>query len=82
MPGPVPQCVVVEAVVLRCLEKDRDRRFASVEELERALAGCASAGEWTEAMATEWWRNHGETVSVRPPESTANKDTTTVAVPA
>src|SRR5262245_45803526 len=72
----------LEAVVLRCLEKDRDRRFASVEELERALAGCASAGEWTEEMAAEWWRNHGETVSVRPPESTANKDTTTVAVPA
>jgi len=73
----------LEAVVLRCLEKDRDKRFANVEELERALAGCASASEWNEEMAAEWWRSHGETVSIHPPESAANKDTTTVAaVPA
>ena len=27
-----------QAVVLRCLDKDRDQRFGNVEELERALA--------------------------------------------
>ena len=33
----------VEAVVLRCLEKDPDRRFPDAGSLERALAGCGSA---------------------------------------
>jgi serine/threonine-protein kinase len=72
----------LEAVVLRCLEKDRDQRFGNVEELERALAACASAGEWNEEMAAEWWRNHGETVSIHPPESAAVENSPTVAASA
>ncbi|MBI1914335.1 MAG: serine/threonine protein kinase [Planctomycetes bacterium] len=72
----------LEAVVLRCLEKDRDKRFGNVEELERELAGCASAGEWKEEMAAEWWRNHGETVSIHSPEPAANEQQATVAASA
>jgi eukaryotic-like serine/threonine-protein kinase len=37
----------VQAVVLRCLEKDPARRFQDAGEMERALAGCACAGNWT-----------------------------------
>jgi serine/threonine-protein kinase len=46
----------LERVVLRCLAKDPAERFQNAEELERALAGCAAAGQWTQARAAEWWR--------------------------
>jgi serine/threonine-protein kinase len=45
----------LQAVVLRCLEKDPVRRFADVGALEEALAACACAGQWTEALAAQWW---------------------------
>ena len=73
----------LEAVVLRCLEKDPDRRFANAESLEKALAGCACAGAWTGEMAAEWWRTHAETVSVSPASlSGVSSKTTAVAVSA
>jgi serine/threonine-protein kinase len=46
----------LEAVVLRCLAKDPAERFADVEALDAALAGCAAAGAWTQAEAARWWR--------------------------
>ena len=49
----------LEAVVLRCLEKDPVRRFQSAEELEQALAGCACAAEWDRVKAAAWWRAYG-----------------------
>jgi serine/threonine-protein kinase len=45
----------LQAVVLRCLEKDPARRFGDVRAMERALAGCQAAGQWTEERAAEWW---------------------------
>ncbi len=44
-----------ETVVLRCLAKDPEERFSSVEDLSAALGACASAGEWTESKAAQWW---------------------------
>jgi serine/threonine-protein kinase len=41
----------LQAVVLRCLAKEPARRFRDMPSLEQALAGCAVAGEWTEAEA-------------------------------
>ncbi len=46
----------VEEVVLRCLEKDPANRWPDAAILERALARCACAGQWTEEQAEEWWR--------------------------
>jgi serine/threonine-protein kinase len=46
----------LEAVVLRCLEKERGRRFADVASLEQALAECQRGVPWTEEQAAEWWR--------------------------
>jgi serine/threonine-protein kinase len=46
----------VQAVVLRCLEKDPARRFADADGLDRAWAGCACAGSWGAEDAAEWWR--------------------------
>ncbi len=48
--------VDLEAVVLRCLEKDPDRRYADAASVEKALARCACADSWTEEQASAWWR--------------------------
>ncbi len=45
----------LERVVLRCLAKEPSDRYASVEELETALAACELAGVWSQAHAAEWW---------------------------
>jgi serine/threonine-protein kinase len=45
----------LEAVVLRCLEKDPAARFRGAEELEAALSDCASAGDWDARKAAAWW---------------------------
>lgn len=44
-----------EALLLRCLAKDRDDRPATAQELSLALAGIATARDWTEAEAASWW---------------------------
>ncbi len=31
-------------------------RFQDVQSLDRALAGCACAGKWTEEHSAAWWR--------------------------
>jgi serine/threonine-protein kinase len=76
--------VDLEAVVLRCLEKEPARRFQDVADLEKALAACACAGTWTEELAVEWWNGHGETVSVQRPGTSLQdvKTTSMSAAPA
>jgi eukaryotic-like serine/threonine-protein kinase len=46
----------LEALVLRCLEKDPGRRFQSASELLGALAACDDAPVWTQADAVAWWQ--------------------------
>jgi serine/threonine-protein kinase len=50
----------LEAVVLRCLEKDPRRRFPDAQSLEKALASCQTNGQWNEESAAVWWRSHAE----------------------
>ena len=50
----------LEAVVLRCLAKRPEDRFADAESLEQALSECAAAEQWTQAEAGRWWREHDE----------------------
>jgi serine/threonine-protein kinase len=47
----------LEAVVMRCLAKKPADRFESADELEKALAACACACDWTEEQAADWWRH-------------------------
>jgi len=54
---PVP--ADLEAVVLRCLAKSAADRYPSAAELERALAVCAVANDWSADRAQDWWRQHG-----------------------
>lgn len=44
-----------ESVILRCLEKRPEDRFASVCALRDALDACEGSGEWTQEQATFWW---------------------------
>lgn len=47
----------LEEIVLQCLEKRPDDRPATIVELANRLRACRNAGDWTHALATEWWAN-------------------------
>jgi eukaryotic-like serine/threonine-protein kinase len=49
----------LERVVLRCLAKDPADRFADAGKLERALGQCASAADWDQERAAQWWLDTG-----------------------
>jgi serine/threonine-protein kinase len=50
----------LQAVLLRCLEKEPPRRFQDVENLEQALGQCTCAAQWTRDEAAAWWRAAAE----------------------
>jgi serine/threonine-protein kinase len=47
----------LENIVMKCLEKEPERRFPSATELAAALHALPSAGDWTEDDAHTWWRD-------------------------
>jgi serine/threonine-protein kinase len=53
---PVPDDL--ENVLVRCLEKSPQSRFADVGLLDEALAACKGAGVWSDAEAARWWHTH------------------------
>jgi serine/threonine-protein kinase len=44
------------AVVARCLAKDPNDRSPSAADLDRALAQCGCAADWSAERAAEWWQ--------------------------
>jgi serine/threonine-protein kinase len=48
----------LERIVLRCLEKDRERRPASAKELRELLGAITFPKPWSRVRAAEWWREH------------------------
>jgi serine/threonine-protein kinase len=64
----------LEAVIVRCLEKDSADRFPDVISLEQALADCQCAGDWTESEAARAWQRArrarlGSAASEAPPST-------------
>ena len=64
-PPPAPSTCVpfavprdLEAVILRCLEKDPARRPADARALAAELAACANSGDWGPEDARRWWREY------------------------
>ena len=45
----------LEALILRCLAKDRDERPAGAAAIDEELAQCDDARPWTRAEAESWW---------------------------
>jgi eukaryotic-like serine/threonine-protein kinase len=68
----------LQQVVLRCLEKDPGRRYEDVAALERALASCACAGQWTLERAEDWWQQHGSTAAPAPSGEALQRDSRTI----
>jgi len=64
----------LQAIVLRCLQKKRENRYETVEELSAALQSCAAAGLWTEETAAQWWKQQSHAVQ------TATTEVLTVAI--
>jgi serine/threonine-protein kinase len=46
----------LEAIILRCLAKRPEDRFADAIAVADALGACAAAAEWDEGRAADWWR--------------------------
>jgi serine/threonine-protein kinase len=51
----------LEEVVLRCLAKNPNDRYADTTRLAEALAACADAANWSPEHAANWWRSHDRT---------------------
>jgi serine/threonine-protein kinase len=55
----------LQGVVMHCLAKDQNQRFANAEELAASLAACADANGWTTAHARAWWAAHAARIEAR-----------------
>jgi serine/threonine-protein kinase len=69
----------LQRVILRCLEKEPDRRYQDAVSLEKALAACESANPWTAEKAEEWWRQHADGMAPPPEEIPENQQPTVLA---
>jgi len=64
----------LEAVILKCLAKDRDARPASAAALAEALLNCEDAGRYDRKAALTWWQ--GRSLSPKREHSTRDSPAT------
>ena len=74
LPRPLP--TDLEAIVLRCLAKDRSLRPASAAALRAELLACADAASYDKPRAARWWRERGAKLKVRPQVGTSRSPAT------
>jgi serine/threonine-protein kinase len=60
----------MDALVMKCLEKDPNDRFQRVTDLESAVRAVSFDDPWTQEKAEEWWELHAPE-EVLPPEEWA-----------
>jgi len=72
----------LESVVMRCLAKSPDDRYADVSDLEEALARCRDAHAWDAHKAAEWWRDYSHMPAPAESPTVDQFAVTTVATPA
>ena len=75
---PLPEDL--EALVLRCLAKDREARPASATELRDALLACRDAAAYDSAEARAWWREHRAHLHEHRPTGRAEGSATQMAI--
>ena len=63
----------LEAILLACLEKDRETRPASALELQRRLQACDADGEWDGAW---WWEEYGPALALDEPGAASSSTAT------
>src|SRR5262249_6347222 len=56
----------LQAVVLRCLDKDPSQRFPDAARLHEALGACGCSGQWTGEMAARWWQQRAAGMACPP----------------
>jgi serine/threonine-protein kinase len=74
----------LEAVILRCLQKAREKRYADAAELSDALRACSDAAKWNPADAHAWWKGSGKEIrkrlQERPSQESSSSSPRTIAV--
>ncbi|MCC9655161.1 serine/threonine protein kinase [Rhodopirellula halodulae] len=62
----------LQDILMRCLDRSVENRFASVAACTAALESLPEAGRWTQAMSADWWENEFEQAARTQPGQTKN----------
>ena len=68
----------LEAVIMKCVARRPEDRFASIVELGQALRALPPSTEWTETEAERWWETYRANTDERAAQSAAATQTSRV----